>query len=357
MFFRNSAAQTGYPAEDAFQIRGEQAYKRMQLRTLLGLGLLASLLVGAGAAGVLIGTSETSLGDLFRAIAGEQGPKSVILLGLRLPRVVMAFLVGAGLAVGGCICQAILKNPLASPFTLGVSSGAGFGAVVGIVFFRAAHHNAVALSAFVFSLISTLLILGVSRLKNAGTETLILGGVAVMFLFSSLTSFVQYTGTMEEVQDVVFWFFGSLSKAGWSHIWVSAFMVLGPMPFVYARAWDYNALMSGDETASTLGVSVERLRMEGILLSSLMTAGAICFVGVIGFVGLVAPHISRMLVGSDHRYLLPASALVGASLVTLADVISRIIWPPQVIPIGIMTSLLGVPFFFYLLVKKSRRFW
>ncbi len=336
---------------------GTTSYKRITSRKALGILVPSGALLCACVAGVLMGTYDTSVADLWAALGGDTGPKSVILLNLRAPRVIMAVLVGSGLATAGCVCQAILKNPLASPFTLGISSGAGFGAVLGIVFFRSLHHNAVAVSAFVFALASTLLIMGVSRIKGAATETLILGGVAVMFLFSSLTSFVQYTGTMEEVHDVVFWFFGSLSKAGWPHIGVAAAMVLPCIPLALRRAWDYNALLSGDEAAKALGIRVTRLRMEGILVSSLMTAGAICFVGVIGFIGLVAPHISRMLVGSDHRYLVPASALMGATLVVCADIASRVAWPPQVIPIGIMTSLMGVPFFFYLLVRTSRRYW
>lgn len=332
-------------------------YQRLHRRKALALALLFILLALAALAGILLGTFGTTPADLLRALMGDTGPKSMVLLNLRLPRVAMALLVGTGLAVGGCVCQAILKNPLASPFTLGVSSGAGFGAVLGIVCFRALIPNAVPLCAFLSALLSTLVILGISRLKSWAPETLILGGVAVMFLFSALTSFVQYTATMEEVADAFFWFFGSLAKAGWPQIAVSAAMILLPLALIYARAWDYNALLAGDEAAEALGVNVSLLRLEGIVVSSLVTAGAICFVGVIGFIGLVGPHMARMLVGSDHRFLLPASALIGAALMVIADIISRTVWAPQVIPIGIMTAFLGVPFFFFLLMRKKRRFW
>jgi iron complex transport system permease protein len=353
MFFRDTA--TVNEAGGRPEATGAAAYGLMGRRKTLGLFALLCLTLGAALAGLLIGTYDTGIRDLAAALLGETGTKSAIILGLRLPRVVMALLVGAGLAVGGAVCQAVLGNPLASPFTLGVSSGAGFGAVLGIVLFHSSHPDAVAASALVFAAISTLLILGINNIRGAGSETLILGGVAVMFLFSSLTSFVQYTGTLQEVGDIVFWFFGSLSKAGWRHIAVSAVMIALPMPYLYLKAWDYNAFLAGDEAALALGVHVGRLRTASICLSALLTAGAICFVGVIGFIGLVAPHIARMLVGSDHRYLLPASALSGAALVALADLISRILWPPQIIPIGIMTSFLGVPFFFFLLVRRTRR--
>jgi iron complex transport system permease protein len=268
----------------------------------------------------------------------------------------MAFLAGWGLALGGTVSQAILQNPLASPFTLGVASGAGFGAVIGIVFSNGLSREIVAASAFGFALLTSLLIYGVARLKSTTSETLILAGVAIMFLFSSLTSFVQYTATIEEVHEMVFWFFGSLSKVGWPEISIACLMIIPPIPLVMARAWDLNLLMTGDESASALGVNVSTIRTGGIFLTALMTAGVICFTGVIGFIGLVAPHIARMLIGSDHRFLILASGFVGAILVVGADTLSRTIWPPQVIPIGIMTSFLGVPFFFYLLMKKARKY-
>jgi iron complex transport system permease protein len=164
-------------------------------------------------------------------------------------------------------------------------------------------------------------------------------------------------GTMEQVHEIVFWFFGSLSKAGWPEIALTAIMILLPFPVLLRRAWDLNLLSSGDESALALGVNVNRLRMGAVVMASLVTAGGICFTGVIGFVGLVAPHITRMVIGSDHQFLLPASGLVGALIVVAADTIGRTLWAPQVIPIGIVTSFIGVPFFFYLLLKRSREYW
>jgi iron complex transport system permease protein len=270
----------------------------------------------------------------------------------------MAVLVGCGLAIAGTVFQAILRNPLASPHTLGIGSSAGFGAVMAIVF-GAGFHNEylIAGNAFFFALLSSFLILGVARLKRSTPETMILAGIAIMFLFSSLSSLFQYMGTMEEVHEIVFWFFGSLSKVGWKEISIAAVMILLPCPVLLKWSWDFNLLAAGDESAKALGVNVTRVRMLGIVLASLITAGTICFTGVIGFIGLVSPHITRMVIGGDHRFLIPASALVGAVLVLTADTLGRTLWAPQVIPIGIVTSFIGVPFFFYLLMKRTREYW
>lgn len=347
-----STIDTRTKASVLHRYRRLTVFKTISLLALL-LCLLTSMLTG-----LLQGASSTSWVEAFAAIWQKTGKAHAIVWQLRLPRIVMGCVVGWGLALGGATCQTILKNPLASPFTLGVASGAGFGAVLGIVWGGGAlQQEVIAMSSFVCALVTVLAVLAVAQLKGASPQTLILSGVATMFLFSALTSLLQYTGTMEQVQAVVFWMFGSLSKVGWKEIALAALMVFPASFLLYSRAWDLNLLAGGDETAQTLGVNVSRLRKMGLIIAALMTAGSICFTGIIGFVGLVSPHISRMLLGTDHRYLLPASGLVGALLVVTADTISRTVWMPQVIPIGIVTSFLGVPFFFYLLLKKSREYW
>ncbi|MGD9124338.1 MAG: iron ABC transporter permease [Desulfarculaceae bacterium] len=329
-----------------------QARKRASIIAVLFTLLAVSLIIGARH-----GAYPLDLWQMFAAFRGESGIAGDILWKLRLPRITMAMLVGCGLGFSGAICQAVLHNPLASPFTLGVASGAGFGAVLVIVLVGALGQEVVAASAFFFALITSLLVLAISRLKNASSGTLVLAGVAVMFLFSSLSSLLQYSGTKDQLQEIVFWFFGSLSKVGWNHIALTAAMVFLPLPLLMRWSWDLNLIMSGDEAAITLGVNVKRLRLSCIVIASLMTAGSICFTGVIGFIGLVAPHITRMVLGSDHRYLLPGSAVVGALLVVNADTLGRMVWSPQIIPIGIVTSFVGVPFFLYLLLRKSREYW
>ena len=313
------------------------------LSVLLGLVVLVSLALGSSAAG-------------FRDVL-RTGLDGVIFWELRLPRVLMGLLVGSGLAVGGAVTQAVLRNPLASPFTLGVASGAGFGAALGIVLVSATAKWAVAGGAFIFALVTVLFILGVARMKSATPETLVLAGVAIMFLFSACTSLVQFLGTEQQLQAIVFWSFGNLSRAGWGDILISAGMILPALPVLLFRAWDLNLLLAGDEMAASLGVRVERLRLAALLLAALMTAGAICFTGVIGFIGLVGPHLARLLVGGDHRFLLPASALCGALLVLISDVLGRTLFAPHMVPIGIVTAFLGVPFFFALLMRRRREFW
>jgi len=333
------------------------SYRSITKKKIVFLCLLLGILLITILIGLAVGASSLDLSSVFSALMREDGLARSIVVELRLPRITVAVLAGWGLALSGAVTQAILRNPLASPFTLGVASGAGFGAVLGILMGHGLHQWLIASSAFGFALLTSFFILLVAQLKNVSSETMILAGVATMFFFSSLTSFVQYLGTMEEVHEITFWFFGSLSRAGWQEIGVALLMIAPPTPLLMKWAWSFNALMAGDESAKTLGVNVWRIRLGGILLASLITAGAICFTGIIGFVGLVAPHIARMLVGSDHRFLLPTSVLLGAILVVNADTLSRTLWVPQVIPIGIVTSFLGVPFFFYLLMKRRRDYW
>jgi iron complex transport system permease protein len=332
-------------------------YARTRQKKLLIL-LVLTLLSVMAATGLSVGASSVGPLDALMSLFQDTGRAHSIVWLLRMPRVVMAILVGFGLGVSGAVFQAILKNPLASPFTLGIGSGAGFGAVLVIIFLGGGlYPYLTAGCAFVFSLLSAFFILGVAKIKRASSETMILTGIAQMFLFSSLSSFFQYLGTKDQVYEITFWHFGSLAKAGWREIGLASVMVLTPFPLLVRRAWDFNLLATGDESALALGVDVERLRMWGVTAASFMTAGCICFTGVIGFVGLVAPHIVRMAIGSDHRFLIPGAGLAGALLVLTADILANTVWAPQVIPIGIMTSFIGVPFFFYLLMKRTREYW
>ncbi|MFH1153886.1 MAG: iron ABC transporter permease [Pseudomonadota bacterium] len=325
--------------------------KRVLMLTA-GLVMLTVTMIG----GVCTGASGMDWTEVLAALFRDTGKNHSIVWLLRLPRTVMAALIGFGLGTAGAVFQAVLGNPLASPYTLGVGSAAGFGAVTAIVFLGGSLSTwRAGACAFAFSLASAGFIMAVARLRRASSETMILAGIAQMFLFSSLTSMLQYLGTREQVYEIVFWFFGSLSKAGWPEIALASVMILPPLPLLVLYAWDYNLLVSGDESAMALGVDVKKLRMHSIGAASLMTAGGICFTGVIGFVGLVAPHITRMLLGNDHRFLFPASGITGALLVVAADTLGRTLWAPQVIPVGIVTAFIGVPFFFYLLMKRTQR--
>ena len=331
---------------------GQEAYGALTGKRVAWLAGLSTLLAATILISLALGSTTVGLRDVLRT-----GLDGVIFWELRLPRVIMGLLVGSGLAVGGAVTQAVLKNPLASPFTLGVASGAGFGAALGIVLVSATAKWAIASGAFTFALVTVAFILAVARMKNSTPETLVLAGVAIMFLFSACTSLVQFLGTEQQLQAIVFWSFGNLARASWSDILISAAMILPALPVLLFRAWDLNLLLAGDEMAASLGVCVERLRLAALLFAALMTAGAICFTGVIGFIGLVGPHLARLLVGGDHRFLLPASALCGALLVLVSDVLGRTLFAPHMVPIGIVTAFLGVPFFFALLLRRRREFW
>ncbi|RLE08142.1 iron ABC transporter permease [Candidatus Aerophobetes bacterium] len=297
---------------------------------------------------------------IFPAYSRPEESAFTIIWELRLPRIFMSIVVGMGLAVAGTVMQGVLKNPLASPYTLGIASAAGFGAALAIISgigFFGTSYLWIATNAFLFALLSSFLVLGLAKLKKASPETLILAGVAMMFLFSAMVSFLQYTGTTENVTAVVFWLMGDLSKASWLKVGVVALIVSGTFPLLMRYAWDFNALTFGDETAKSLGIDVEKVRLVGLVLSSLLTAGTICFVGTIGFIGLASPHISRMIIGGDHRFLLPTSCLMGAVLLLAADTAARTIFSPLILPIGILTSFLGVPLFVWLIIKRRKEYW
>lgn len=285
---------------------------------------------------------------------------STIIWELRLPCICMGIIVGAGLAMAGTTMQVVLRNPLASPYTLGMASAAGFGAALSLVAnvrWWGGNELWTVTNAFFFSLLSSLIVLGLSKLRQVSAGTLILAGIAMMFLFSALTSLLQYLGTSEEVTAVVFWLMGNLSRATWPKVALIAAAVLGTLPVFLRLAWDFNALAAGDETAKSFGVNVGRVRLLALALASLVTAASICFVGTIAFIGLVAPHIARMIVGGDHRFLLPAASLIGAVLLLAADTAARTVLSPIILPVGILTSFLGVPLFIYLITKRKKEYW
>lgn len=276
----------------------------------------------------------------------------------------MAIVAGIGFSIGGVLLQAILKNPLASPYTLGIGSGAAFGAslalvlgagITGMVGFFGKWM--IVTNAFLLSLAPAAIILGLTRFRNVKPSTMILAGVAMMFIFSASTSLLQYLGTEEQITAVVYWMFGSLSRADWSSLGIVSAVTLPIFIGAFRWSWDLNVLLQGDETAKSLGVNLERVRIGGMFLTSLVTGAAVAFLGTIGFIGLVAPHIARMVIGSDHRFLIPASCLVGSILLLGADTIARTVLSPIILPVGIVTSYLGVPVFIYLILRRRKEYW
>lgn len=334
------------------------AARRKRTLFLGGTTLVIALLAGVA---VTLGSADLSVAEVYLAVLAGLFPDHftasdtamTIVWDYRLHRVLMAIAAGFGLAIAGAVMQGILRNPLASPFTLGISSAAATGASIAIVLGVGVVGGdyLVVGNAFVFALLAAALIYGMARFRGMGAESMILAGIALMYLFSAVTSLLQYVGSSEQVQEVVFWMFGSLGRSDWPKVGIIAAILAVSTVYLIYRAWDLNALAEGDDIAESLGIPVRRSMTVFMLISSLVTASIICFTGTIGFIGLVAPHITRMVVGTDHRFLLPASGLVGALLLLGADSLARTVLAPTILPVGIMTAFLGVPFFIALFLR------
>ncbi|EAR08805.1 FecCD family ABC transporter permease [Reinekea blandensis] len=309
------------------------------------------------------GPSLLSIAEVFQALLYQVGvpfevsPTTlVIVTDLRLPIALMAIIVGGSLGVGGAEMQTLLNNPMASPYTLGMAAAAGFGAALvlylGSFGFRTG--IAVPVGAFICCMVSAGLLFGLASIRHITSGQLILAGIALLFLFQSLLSLVQFVSSPELSQQILFWLFGSLTKATWANVSIVAVVTLLCSAIIMADAWKLTALRLGEERAKSLGVNVTRLRLKTLIIVALMTATATSFVGIIGFIGIVAPNMARMLVGEDQRYFLPMSFLMGAFLLSTASVFTKIIVPGALFPIGIVTAIIGVPFFFWLIISGKR---
>jgi iron complex transport system permease protein len=310
---------------------------------------------------LVVGPSGLTVKDAVAALLrmdGVEPATTVIVWDLRLPYAIMALLVGAALALAGAEMQTTLNNPLASPFTLGMSSAAILGAALAIVLDVAVgpvpRDWIISVNAFVFAFGSVLLLQFVASRRHVGVETLVLFGIALFFTFNSLVAILQFVASEQALQQLVFWTLGSLGRSDWEKASVLAAVLLVVTPFSLRAAWPLTALRLGDERARSFGIDVGRLRFWSLLRISLLTGGSVAFVGTIAFIGLVGPHIARLLIGEDHRFFLPASALAGALLMSLASVVSKAIIPGVVVPIGLVTALIGVPFFVSLIVGKRQ---
>ena len=344
-------------------------YRTLSRRRAILVSSLFCCLFLAFIVSLCVGSAYIPPSEALLTLLGGGGGSDVIVWEIRLPRALTALFAGAGLALGGVVTQVSLRNPMASPFTLGMASAAGFGAALAIVLgagqfiktslggFAVSSYFPLIVSSFLFSSLTTFVIFFLAKVKGANPETIILTGIAMSFLFSAATSFMQYFGTTEQVASIVFWLFGSLSKASWEAFWAVFVMCIASLALFWRWSYRYNALLMDDEFAKNLGVNPESVRLTSMIFSSLLAATITSYLGVIGFVCLAAPHITRMLVGSEHRYLIPASALVGANILLLSDIASRLLLPPIIIPVGIITSFLGAPVLLYLVVRKKRHWY
>ena len=328
--------------------------------------VLAALALTAATAvvDILVGPAFLAVSDVLAALFLPQdavdGAVHAIVNAIRLPTAVMALVVGASLGTAGALMQTILGNPLASPYTLGFSAAAGFGAAVVIlagIQIPFAPGATIPLAAFSMALVAAALVYGFASMRGMTAEIMVLAGIAAMFLFQSLQSLVQYMASPEVLQEMVFWLFGSLLKSSWTSVTVAGGILAVGLAVVLPDLWKLTAMRLGDDRARSLGVNVRALRIRMFVTVALLTAGAVSFVGTIGFVGLVAPHVARMIVGEDHRYLIPMSALCGAFVMSAASIASKMISPGGIVPIGIVTAVIGVPFLFALIVRNRKVFW
>lgn len=335
------------------------AYARLTARRMLLLLLMAALLFICVSVDIATGPSNFPLLDVWRGLFNRDTlatAQQVILWEVRMPYAVMAVLVGASLGLAGAEMQTSLNNPLASPFTLGISAAAAVGASLAVVggytFLVFGENMAVPVFAFVGAVGATLLIQLLAARFGATVDTVVLFGIALLFTFEALLWLLQFVADSNALQQIVFWSMGSLSRSTWNKI-ATVGVVLALCSLWSARyVWQLTALRAGEEQARSFGVHIERLRLITLLRVSLLTATALSFVGTIGFVGLVGPHISRMVLGDDHRYYLPGSALAGALMLSLASILSKSLIPGVVLPIGIITALAGVPVFMALVLRR-----
>ncbi|MEX1651844.1 iron chelate uptake ABC transporter family permease subunit [Streptomyces pseudovenezuelae] len=336
----------------------------MSFRSLLLTGGgLAALLVSIAVA-VTIGPADISTGDVWASGAAHLGfgeselapLRDGIVWNLRMPRTLLAAVCGAGLAVCGAVMQSLLRNPLADPFVLGVSSGASTGAVAVVVLGVGGGAVSLSAGAFLGALLSFALVLLLSHTLGAGTDRVVLSGVAAMQLFSALTSFTVLTSAdAETTRGVLFWLLGSLTGADWGQVLLctAVLAVVLVVCLGYARTLD--AFSFGDDAAAGLGVRVTRTRLILLCATALLTAALVSCAGAIGFVGLVLPHAARALTGSGHARLLPVTALTGAVFLVWVDTLARTVLDPQEVPVGVVTSLIGVPAFVVVLYRGRRR--
>lgn len=346
-----------------------KSYQSHIKRKKMTLAVLTVLMFFMVLISINAGAAKLDPWQVFKTIIGFTDEKSsIVIWRIRMPRVVAAVISGAGLSVAGCVMQNNLKNPLASPSTLGVASAATFGANLAIIVFGAgtamntagdsvAINNPylVTICAFICSMGATMIILSLAKLRSFSPQAIVLAGVALSSLFGAGTTLIQYFAPDVKIAAAIFWTFGDLGRVSWKEVLILSVVVIASIIYFSFKRWDYNALANGEETARSLGVNTERIRFWGLLVSSLITAVSVSFLGMIGFIGLIGPQIMVRIVGADYRFLIPSSALLGAVILLIADTAARTIISPVVLPVGALTSLLGGPMFLYLLMRGDKK--
>jgi len=340
-------------------------YRKYQMRKWLFIAACIIVTAVVAAYAVTVGAYDLSISEVYAIIWDHitgnihDADMDYIVITLRSPRIAVAIIAGMGLAVAGVVMQSTLLNPLADPYTTGISSGASFGATLAMILgFTLAHGPyAIVVNAFVFSLIPMFTILGVARLKQASPTTMIMAGIAVMYIFNACTTVMMLWADPNDMDAVYEWQVGSVSKNKWDAIPIMLVVTVVGIIVMQLLSRKLNVLSTGDDSARSLGLNVHQMRTLNLLVVSFMTAAIVSFTGMIGFVGLVAPHISRLFIGPDNRFLIPASAVLGAALLVCADLLGRTVIYPSVLPVGVIMSFLGGPIFLWLMLRKKSRIW
>jgi len=349
---------------------GFAGYKRYVSTRVLFIALSFFFLLSVALFSIAVGPVYIPIYEVIATLLGNgAGNSPTIIWNIRIPQVLTGIVAGVGLAIAGASLQTILRNPLGSPFTLGISHAAAFGAAFAIIVLGAGTLQSsatgvitlnnpyiITLSAFMWSLVSTLVIFLLARYKGASPEVMILTGIALGSLFIAGLTALEYFADQVQLASIIFWSFGDIARATWRDLWIMVTVIIPASLYFILNGWNYNALDSGDEMAKSLGVNVERIRLHGLIIASLITALVTSFVGIIGFVGLVVPHIVRKLIGGDELFLMPSSCLIGGLLLLTADTAARTVIAPIILPVGILTSFLGAPLFIYL-VLRGREYW
>ena len=344
--------------------------KKKRRNTVVIIAILIAVIL-TGVACLFVGSSNMTFADALDALlGGGTNAQSRIIWKIRVPRVLAAMIAGAGLAVSGLVMQTTLNNSMAAPSTLGVSNAAVFGANLSIIVFAGgflstgnnlqnfdvgANPYATSVLAFVFSSLSILLILGLCTVRSFSPNVVVLSGMAISSVWTAATTVLQFYATDVGLSAAVIWSFGDLGRATYQTDGIMFTVVLIGFIFFLFMAWKYNALLSGDATAKTMGIHVEALRFVTLLLASVITAACVSFLGVIGFVGIICPHVTKKLLGQDHRVTIPVSALSGSLLLLFADTFSRCMGSGSALPVGAITSLLGAPFFIAIIFSGKER--
>ncbi|MBR2834330.1 MAG: iron ABC transporter permease [Coriobacteriales bacterium] len=346
------------PKKGISEITREQ--RLVERRSVIMIIVFVLVLLGIAVAELSSGASNMDVFASIRSLFGYGTRGEVAAVqNIRLPRVVCGIISGAGLAIAGCVLQSVLENPLASASTIGISQGAAFGATLAILVIvpmftgRVTNLGMGTTAAFAFggAMISALIVLAFSQLGNMKAESIVLVGVALSALFSGASTIMQYFADDVELSKVIFWEFGDLGRATWNQMAFMAIVGAGCSIYFFLNRWNYNALLNGGHVAGGLGVNVKHTRVVGVAVASLAAAVMVSFVGLISFIGLIAPHIARRFIGNDYRFLLPASLVLGSAIMLASDFVARMVLSPIILPIGAITSFMGAPLFLYLLYR------